>query len=259
MSWTRFSLVTACYNTGKYVRTSVESVLGQEYPRDCFELICIDDGSTDDSSAILRSFEGQQGFVLRRTANHGLESACNLGFSMAQHDRVVRVDADDLLEPGFLRTMDKAIQSYPGFDFYYCKDYIEYYSEEEQFKKTLPEFDVEEIFTRGDFFATGTVYRKDDLAASGFYETAEKNCGLENYNLTLRLLTRGKKGKAVPSALFKYRRHHENMSRLKLNAIISYGHELLRQYGREFKTNPFHPYGLVLPSSNDQSCPNGIL
>ncbi len=241
-----FSIITACYNTGKYVRACVESILGQHYPRKSFELVCIDDGSTDDSTSILRSFDGVEGFVLRRTTNQGLEAACNLGISIARFDRIVRVDADDLLDLNYLHAMNDAIQKWPENDFYYCKEFVEYYSDKDQRRKVLPEFDVEEIFSRGDFFATGTVYRKDDLRTVGFYDFREKNCGLENYNLVLRLIDHGKRGIAVPGALFYYRRHHENMSTVKVRQIIDYGKRLLHSHGRKFMTNEYHPYNLKI-------------
>lgn len=249
MSSTCFSIVTACYNTEKYVRACVESILAQAYPRDQFELICIDDGSTDDSSNILRSFSGEEGFVLRRTTNQGLESACNLGISLARYERIVRVDADDLLDPHFLHIMDEAIHQQPDYDFYYCKDYVEYYGEFEQYRKSLPAFDPEEVFSRGDFFATGTVYKKTDIEAVGSYDVRVKNCGLENYSLILRLISKNKKGLAVPNASFSYRRHHSNMSLIHEQRIVEYGKQLLTTYGRVFRTNEFHPYNLKLQSS----------
>jgi len=248
MNQTYFSVLTACYNTGEYVRACVESVLKQNYPRDHFELVCVDDGSTDDSIVILKSWTGQKGFVTQRTENRGLEAACNLAISLAKYDRVVRVDADDLLDTDFLRIMDEAIRRQPEADFYYCKNYVEYYNESEQYPKMLPDFDAEEIFSRGDFFATGTVYRKVDVLAVGGYPTSIKNCGLENYYLTLRLLSEGKRGCAVDGAMFCYRRHHNNMSTIKRDAIINFGKELLGTYGRVYKTNQYHPYGLQLSS-----------
>ena len=50
----------------------------------------------------------------------------------------------------------------------------------------------------------------------------------------------------MPEASFYYRRHLTNMSTVKQQAIIDYGHKLLAQYGRKFQTNEFHPYGLRL-------------
>ncbi len=185
-----------------------------------------------------------------RIQNSGLEVACNTGIRASQFDRVIRVDSDDIVAPNLLRVMDEAISRQPTSDFYYCQQYVEYYSDSEKFEKSVPVFDKEEIFSRGDFFATATVYKKSDLAEVGYFPESVKNCGLENYSVVLDLISRGKRGLAVPGTFFNYRRHHANMSIVKRNAIIEYGQRLLKRHGREFRTNEFHPYNLKLESGS---------
>lgn len=240
-----FSFIVTCYNGQEFVKPCLESILGQDYPQAHYEVLFIDDGSTDASHASASNFKkAYQNLSLYRIANSGLEKACNIGFRHARYDFLVRVDVDDMLAPGFLSSMNEAISKFREYDFYYCKSYYEYYSQDKQLFKTLPDFDKDEIFDRGDFFATGTAYRKQDLVHAGYYHEDVKNCGLENYNLILRLLSTGKTGLAVEKAAFYYRRHSTNMSTVKRDAIIAYGKKLLRFYQREYRTNQFHPYGL---------------
>lgn len=247
---TKFSVIVACYNGRPFVGDCLRSLIGQHYPHELYEILFVDDGSTDGSSALAAHFQKRHsGLRILRIPNSGLEKAANNGIRNATHDRIVRVDVDDMLDPEFLAVMDRAIRRFPDHDFFYSRNYYEYYSARENHPKKLPEFDPEEIVERGDFFATGTVYRKKDLFKAGLYQEAVKNCGLENYNLILRFLTEGKKGKAVAGAAFFYRRHKTNMSTVKRDAIIGYGRKLLRSYGREFKTNRYHPYGLKLASA----------
>lgn len=242
-----FSLIVSCYNLEVYIRECLESLLNQNYPKDAFEIVCIDDGSTDASYEIIQKIAaGHKNIRISKTENSGLEKTCNRGIELAQNEFVVRVDADDVLDRGYLSAMDKAIQTEPGYDFYYCGNYVEYYSESQKQAKSVPPFNAEEIFSRGDFFATATVYRKSQLKAIGLFPEEVKNCGLENYNVILKLISSGKKGLPVPGASFYYRRHFTNMSIVKQQAIIDYGHKLLAQYGRKFQTNEFHPYGLTL-------------
>lgn len=248
----RFSFIIACYNTELYIEACLQSLIEQDYAQQDFEIVCVDDGSTDRSSEIIQRMAAAHPslFQVVRIPNSGLEKACNRGVSASRYDRIVRVDADDMLDRHFLRKMNQALTENPDCDFYYCQDYVEYYSPEKQIARHLPDFDAEEVFSRGDFFATGTVYKKEDLAAIGFFPEGIKNCGLENYNVVLALLTRGRKGKAVPGASFYYRRHATNMSTLKRQAIIVYGEKLLARYGRKFTTNQNHPYGLQLPQKD---------
>ncbi len=243
----RFSIVVTCYNFGDYLDECLRSLTGQVYdPRD-YEIVCVDDGSTDNTGSIIEKYRKVfRNLEALRIENSGLEKACNTGIRHARFDWIVRVDSDDALDPKFLSVMNQAMNQYPQFDFYYCKDYFEYYSGSERFRKSLPNFDVEEIFTRGDFFATGTVYRKTDLKEVGLFPEKIKNCGLENYTVVLALLSKGKRGFAVPETWFNYRRHQTNMSSLKREAIILFGRELLKRYGRDFITNTYHPYGLKL-------------
>ena len=242
-----FSFIVTCFNLEKYIGECLDSLVNQKYPSGYFEIVCIDDESTDGSESILESYRKKfQNIVVRRIRNSGLEKACNVGLKIAKNDLVVRVDGDDILSRNFLAVMDRAVRENPGIDFYYCRDYIEYYSLKEQHRKRLPLFDAEDIFARGDFFATGTVYRKKDLADIGYFSEETKNCGLENYCVILEFLTKEKKGFAVSGASFCYRRHSANMSGLKRGAIVRFGKSLLKKYGREFKTNEYHPYGLTI-------------
>jgi len=243
----QFSFIVSCYNLENYIQACLDSLTGQSYPSAAFEIIVIDDGSTDRSFEVIQqAAKGHANVRFFKTENSGLEKTCNRGIKLAQNDLVIRVDADDMLDPQFLAVMNRAVQAEPQFDFYYCRDYVEYYSDSNQPAKSVPPFDPEEIFSRGDFFATATVYRKTQLEAIGLFPEDIKNCGLENYTVILKLLSSGKKGLAVPGARFYYRRHSTNMSIVKQQAIIDYGRRLLAGYGRQFQTNEFHPYGLRL-------------
>jgi len=241
-----FSIIVTCYNVEKYIGQCLDSITSQSYDR--FEVICVDDGSTDASGDILKGYARRFACVTYlQKENSGLEKACNDGIRNAQYEQIVRADADDYFDPHLLAMMNKAIQRYPDYDFYYCKDYVEFYSKKRQLKKELPPFDADEIFDRGDFFATGTIYKKSDLRTIGYFPEKVKNCGLENYSVILKLLSLGKKGMAVKDALFYYRRHDLNMSTVKRDEIIHFGHKLLAEYGMDFRTNKHHPYGLVFP------------
>ncbi len=248
-----FSIIVSCYNSEEYLGACLESVIGQDYDPAFFEIICVDDGSTDRSPQIIEGYKNRYPhFVATRIENSGLEKACNRGIRLSKYDWIMRVDADDMIARDLLSRMNRALHEKPGYDFYYCKNYVEYYSDREQSAKELPDFDPEEIFSRGDFFATGTVYRKSALAEIGFFPEEIKNCGLENYTVILALLSRKKRGLAVPGASFSYRRHRTNMSTVKRDAIIEYGKTLLRRYGRHFQTNQYHPYGLKLEGNRQR-------
>ena len=243
----KFSIIVTNYNFQEYLEDSLTSVACQSYPDDHYEILCIDDGSTDESVSLIQGLSKKfKNLKCISIKNSGLEKACNLGIHASINEWVIRVDADDKIAENYLEVMNRAIQKNPRLDFFYAKHYYEFYSADDSRRKELPEFDFGEIFERGDFFSTGTVYRRDDLVKIHGFPEGVKNCGLENYSVILKLLSSGKVGGAVNDACFWYRRHHNNMSTVKRSAIIEYGKNLLKSYGRTFKTNKNHPYNLIL-------------
>lgn len=93
------SVVIPAYNAAWCVAKAIDSVLAQDY-RD-FELIVVDDGSTDDTAAVLASY-GDAIRVIRKP-NGGLSSARNAGIAAARSEFIAFLDADDWWLPGKLR------------------------------------------------------------------------------------------------------------------------------------------------------------
>ena len=90
------SVITPLYNAEKYIAGSINSILAQTWPN--IELIIIDDGSTDNSFKIAKSFESEKVKVLQQT-NKGASAARNYGLKAAKGRYVQFFDADDLLNP----------------------------------------------------------------------------------------------------------------------------------------------------------------
>jgi hypothetical protein len=89
------SVIMPVYNGEKYLTEAVESILGQTFAD--FELIVIDDGSTDGSAAILESFRQNDDRVIIRqhSQNQGITVALNTGLALARGKYIARMDADD--------------------------------------------------------------------------------------------------------------------------------------------------------------------
>jgi len=113
------SIIMPCYNCADTVRASVESVDGQVY-RD-FELIVIDDGSTDQSRNVLKSLSRDRPWMhVLQQPNQGASSARNRGLRQARGKYVAFLDSDDTWSPDFLQQMQQALVSYPGTSLAYC-------------------------------------------------------------------------------------------------------------------------------------------
>ena len=144
----KFSVIIPLYNKAPYVRKALESVLAQTYTD--FELIVVDDGSTDDSAEIaetmLREIKGYRlevkgkddsiaetnaynlspiNYKLIRQANAGVAAARNNGVAQANGDYLAFLDADDWWEPTYLESMAQLIEDYPDAGLY-ASNYVYY-------------------------------------------------------------------------------------------------------------------------------------
>lgn len=97
----KISIITPVYNTSKYLKRCVDSILGQSY--DNIEVLLIDDGSTDDSGIICDNFARADGRVRVFHVNNGGPSrARNIGLSNMTGDYVLFVDSDDWVDEQFV-------------------------------------------------------------------------------------------------------------------------------------------------------------
>lgn len=144
----RFSVIIPLYNKAPYIRKALESVLAQTYAD--YELIIIDDGSTDDSASIVQQFiderlkvkvEETSGAVtstynlspityklsvrLITQSNAGVSAARNSGVAASSGDYIAFLDADDWWEPTYLERMAQLIADYPEAGLYAC-NYVYY-------------------------------------------------------------------------------------------------------------------------------------
>ena len=238
------SIIITSYNYDKYIRECIDSCLNQTF--DDYEIIVVNDGSTDSTKKILEDYINNEKIKIFNNTNSGIEKASNFGILKAIGKYIVRVDADDKLEKNFLKELVSIIKL-KQVSFVYSN----YWTIDENSnilnKIVLPEFSKTEIMNRGDFLATGTLYSKEILQKMGLYNESSINCGLENYELIIKLLLKDYKGYLVDKPLFYYRRHSSNISLQKKDKIISYGNNLFNNLNLgNYTTNKFHPYGLVL-------------
>ncbi len=98
------SVIIPVYNVEPYLRKGLDSVCGQTYGN--LEIICVDDGSTDGSPAILREYEARDSRVrVLAQANAGVAAARNAALDVATGEWVVGMDPDDWLEPRAYETV----------------------------------------------------------------------------------------------------------------------------------------------------------
>jgi len=242
------SIVITAYNYAHYLEKCLESCLHQVGAGLMYEVIVVDDGSTDETPDVLNRWTDPR-FKKFRIPNSGIERASNFGFQQAVGKYIVRVDADDWLLPNYLIEMLTEVKDRNSGFLY--PDYQVVGGDGNVIENMdLPEFSPEEIVGRGDFLATGTLFDAAVLRECGGYSTAITNSGLENYELILTLIKKGFQGKHVPRRLFAYRRHALNLSESKKEQIISNGRALFLRMGwGTYMANAYHPYKLKLEAA----------
>ncbi len=115
MSLPLVSVLITVYNDKEHILTSVESILNQRYTN--FEIIIVDDGSTDGTSDILRNLVSREERVkVLSKENGGTASAANLGLSMCNGKYIARLDSDDYSYDHRLSTQVEFLEKHPDVD-----------------------------------------------------------------------------------------------------------------------------------------------
>lgn len=109
------SVVIPLYNKGPYIARALNSVLAQTFQD--FEVIVVDDGSTDEGAEIVRGFDDPR-IRLIQQENRGVSAARNRGIEAARAELVAFLDADDEWLPGFLETIMRLRRLYPEAGLY---------------------------------------------------------------------------------------------------------------------------------------------
>ena len=118
----RFTVVMPAYNAAATIESAVASVLRQTVQR--FELIVVDDGSTDDTLSRLERFSGDARVRVVTQPNRGPAAARNTAIAMARGAIVSMLDSDDLWLPTYLAAMDDSIRAEPNVGFAYTDAWL---------------------------------------------------------------------------------------------------------------------------------------
>lgn len=202
------SVVIPCFNQGHFVDEAVNSVLAQSY--EDFEIIIVDDGSTDPATTrLLRNYSRAKTRILT-TENQGLAAARNNGIAAAKGKYILPLDADDRIMPGY---MEKAVAVLDGDDqvgIVYCRAGLFGAVETDWL---LPEYSLERMLVDNIIFCSA-FFRRDDWLATGGYDRG-MIYGWEDYEFWLSLIERGRKVVKIPETLFAYRVASDSMVRSK--------------------------------------------
>lgn len=208
----RFSIIIPVYNVEDYLRECLDSVLGQTFTD--WEAVCIDDGSTDDSAAILSEYAARDSrFRIITQPNGGLSAARNTGLDHAQGDYILFLDSDDWIEINALEILNKALPTthcpLPTIDFLCFNGH---------YTDTLDVLTPESHLTGWDYYNRHALehrefpfvcvvlrcYRRVFLVENGL--RFRKGILHEDNHFTPRVCLAAKEVSVIPDTLYHYRR-----------------------------------------------------
>ena len=199
------SVVIPVFNDVQYLEETLASVYEQTHPS--WEIIVVDDGSSDPDSLRFLDKLDRPRLRLIRQENKGLPGARNTGMTQARGKFLVPLDSDDELGPEFMARMLAALENQPQAAYAHC--YARLHHDIDAIWIPRPFNPYWQLINNG---VVGCVLlRKDAWAGVGGYdETMTK--GNEDWELWLRLMAGGWDQAQVPEVLFRYRKHGVSMS-----------------------------------------------
>ena len=197
----KISVIVPVYNREKFIGRCLRSLLSQSIGTDSFEIVLVDDGSTDSTKKIYEAFSDEIK-IIKHKKNLGLPTALNTGIKNVKGRFLVRVDSDDYVNSEFLQILFLFISENPNYDAVSC-DYL-LVDDKEQ---TIKRYDCLK-----DPIGCGIMFKTDHLIEIGLYN--EKFLLHEEKELRLRFEKKYSINR-VPLPLYRYRKHASNITNNK--------------------------------------------
>ena len=226
------TVIMPVYNAAKYLPDALDSLLAQTFQD--FEIVAVNDGSTDDSARILAEYaaKGVRIRVVHRE-NGGCGAARNTGIALAKGRYIAQQDADDLSVPTRLEKQAAFLDSHPDICAAFCRTAIVDESLNPVVLSLTPFSDrrIRKMLVRRNGLQPNFMIRKDVMERVGGYR--EAFIYSQDYDFNLRVAAVGKLA-CVPEALYIYRTHDKQTSVAKKDEQNQFG-TLARTFGYERK------------------------
>ena len=113
----KISIVVPAYNTEKFINRALDSLINQDYPEKNYEIIIIDDGSTDKTGKICDDYAEKFPFIhVTHTENYGPAHARNVALKQCQGEYITFCDSDDFVSPQLISILNLALKVYDNRD-----------------------------------------------------------------------------------------------------------------------------------------------
>lgn len=226
------------HNYSRYLKQAIESVLSQKFRS--FELIIIDDGSTDNSRDVIEMYRGNPRVKIVYQQNKGLNISNNIAINLSRGRYIIRLDADDYLDENALLIMANKLEKDEDLTLVFP----DYYVVDEngdvlscQRRHNFQDLTVKDRPAHG----ACTMIRKDTLIeVDGYCEDFKCQDG---YDIWVKLIDKFKVAN-VNLPLFYYRQHEKNLTRNQ-EEILTTRHEIIRRHTNNRQINRKRHIGVI--------------
>ena len=237
-----FSVITPTHNRCYVLWKSIQSVLSQTYP--FFELLIIDDGSTDKTQKLIAEFNDPRLKYFKLSKNSGPAKARNFGLKKAKGEYVAYLDSDNEWHKDFLMTMNNGFQKYPEKILLFCKKNYKLtlidskgdeQSVRDEFSNHKKYFDVKRLWHRKILIDTNTMcHKKQEIQKKRGWN---EELGIwEDWELTLRISEKYPDGFLyLNKALLDY---EQKIDLSKAEKIFDFWEQEEQKIFNKYKNNP---------------------
>lgn len=232
MSLPAVSILLPVYNSEKYLQQAIDSLLKQTFTD--FELLIINDGSTDNSEKIIYSYSDQRIVYIKNQSNKGLIYTLNRGIELAKGKYIARMDSDDICAAERLQKQFDRIDKDPDTSVIGC--HVSFINEHgkktgdwKEDLETSTYHAIKQKMVWENCIAHPTVMMRSDIMKKYQYNENQKNT--EDYDLWLRLLSDGYRIEKIGEKLLLYRIHEASIT----GSILRKSNPFFKQYNCKVK------------------------
>jgi len=194
----KVAVLVPAHNEERFIGRCLRSLLAQSLPREDFEIIVVDDGSSDRTAYALGLFQGDI-TLLQNDTNRGLPASLNRAILASRAPFIVRVDSDDYVNANFLLFLSTFLLENPQMDAVGCDYWLT--DDEEHW--------LERVSCLDRPIGCGVMFRREHLIELGMYD--ETFLRHEDLDFRIRFLVRHSIHR-VELPLYRYRRHDRNIT-----------------------------------------------
>ncbi|MFH1776939.1 MAG: glycosyltransferase [Candidatus Omnitrophota bacterium] len=200
----KVSIILPTYNGARYIRQGIESCLNQTYKN--FELIVVDDCSSDQTSAIVNAYNDSRLYYLKNDKNKGIAYSLNIGFAKSTGGYLTWTSDDNYYQPVAIEQLTQMLDRNTGIDFVYSNYYyIDEHDNIIKLKEVMPSDKLVEVNCIGPCF----LFRRNVYTVIGKFN--EEMFLAEDYDYWVRV-SQHFKMQPFPIPLYYYRIHADNLT-----------------------------------------------